>query len=271
MKIGVTLGYDENLRDHFKWCSGNGIFTCQLAVSPDKLTDETTAFIKELCKTYGMEITALVGAWSGPAEWNFTAGPMTLGIVPPAYRALRMRELLDCAKFATKLGVRDICTHMGFIPENPNDPLYAEVVAAIRYLASRYGDYGLRLNMETGQETPIVLLRVIRDTGADNLGINFDPANFLMYGKANPIDAIGILGPYINGVHAKDGEYPTCGAELGREKPLGEGRVGIEAFVKALQSIGYKNAITIEREISGEQQKIDMLAAKALLESLLKQ
>ncbi|MCL2499138.1 MAG: sugar phosphate isomerase/epimerase [Defluviitaleaceae bacterium] len=269
MKIGVTLHYDEYLPNNFKWCTDNGIFTCQLSVGTDKLTDETADHINELCRANKMEITALVGCWSGPGEWNFTAGPLTLGIVPAAYRFNRMRELMACARFAPKVQVRDVCTHMGFIPENPCDALYGEVVAAIRYLAHYYKDFGLRLNMETGQETPIVLLRVINDVGTGNLGINFDPANFLMYGKANPIDAVKMLGPYINGVHAKDGEYPTNGAELGKEKPLGEGRVGIQSFVQAIKDVGYKGAITIEREISGEQQKIDMLAAKALLEKLL--
>jgi len=269
VKIGVTLNYDAFLSDNFNWCADNGIFTCQLSVSPDLLTDTTAEHIKNLCKSHGMEITALIGAWRGPNEWNFTAGPATLGIVPPAYRAMRMRELEACAQFAAKLKIRDVCTHMGFIPENPGDPLYPEVVAIIRHLAAIYKKHELRLNMETGQETPIVLLRVIHDVGLDNLGINFDPANFLMYGKANPIDAVSILKKYINGVHAKDGEYPTCGALLGVETPLGQGRVDIKRFVLALHNSGYNGAITIEREISGEQQKIDILAANALLKQLI--
>ena len=269
MRIGVTLQYDEYLSDNFKWCGDNGIFTCQLAVCPTMLTDETARHIKELCKSHGMEITALVGAWSGPAEWNFTAGPATLGIVPPAFRAMRMGELIACAEFAVKLDVKDVCTHMGFIPENLGDALYPDVVAAIRHLATVYKKHGLRINMETGQETPVVLMRVINDVGLDNVGINFDPANFLMYGKANPIDAVSILKGHINGVHAKDGMYPICGALLGVEMPLGQGKVDIKRFVRALYDIGYNGAITIEREISGEQQKIDILAANAMLKQLI--
>jgi len=270
MKIGVTLGYDTHVEKNFEWCGANGIFTCQLAVGVSQLTEENAARILALCETYKMTITALVGCWTGPAAWNFTAGPATLGIVPTAYRFQRMQELVQCADFAKKIKVSDVCTHMGFIPENPNDGAYTEVLEAIRWLANAYKERGLRLNFETGQETPITLLRVIHDVGTGNVGINFDPANFLMYGKANPIDAVEILGSHINGVHAKDGEYPTCGAKLGVEKPLGQGRVGIEAFVRALQKVGYEGAITIEREISGEQQKVDMLAAKELLESILR-
>jgi sugar phosphate isomerase/epimerase len=90
-----------------------------------------------------------------------------------------------------------------------------------------------------------------------------------MYGKANPIDALDSLGKYINGVHAKDGEYPADGYSLGVEKPLGQGRVDIARFVKKLIAVGYDGAITIEREISGEEQKRDIITANKLLQSIL--
>jgi sugar phosphate isomerase/epimerase len=142
-------------------------------------------------------------------------------------------------------------------------------VAAIRHLARFYKDSGLQLNMETGQETPIALLRVIHDVGEDNLGLNFDPANLLMYGKANPLDALDMVGAYVNGVHVKDGEYPTDGMRLGEEKPLGRGRVNIPAFIHKLIEIKYDGPLTIEREISGDEQKTDVLAANRMLHSIL--
>ncbi|MCL2420842.1 MAG: sugar phosphate isomerase/epimerase [Defluviitaleaceae bacterium] len=269
MEIGVVLGYSKSLGDEFKWCAENNINTCQLGVSPEKLTPETAAEIKKLCEAHGIRITALVGAWSGPSEWNFTGGPATLGIVPPAYRAIRMQELENCARFAQMLNVKDVCTHLGFIPENPSDQLYADFITALRYLTGYYKSLGINLNMETGQETPVTLLRVIQDVKADNLGLNFDPANLLMYGKANPIDTLPMVGKYINGVHAKDGEYPTDGLSLGEEKPLGQGQVNIGLFIRTLHEIGYRGAITIEREISGEQQKKDVLAANQMLQEII--
>jgi sugar phosphate isomerase/epimerase len=270
METGVVLGYGKDFPANLAWCAANGIFTCQLGVGPDELTRETADVINGLCKQHGMRITALVGAWSGPTEWNLAYGPATLGIVPAAYRAIRIKELEACARFAAILGVGDICTHLGFIPENAGDPLYVEVAAAVRHLTGYYKNYGIRLNMETGQETPVTLLRVIHDVKADNLGINFDPANLLMYGKANPIDALSIIGKYINGVHAKDGEYPMDGYSLGEEKPLGQGKVDIPRFIQALKGLGYNGPITIEREISGEQQKKDILAANRMLLELIK-
>ena len=269
MKTGVVLGYSERLREDFGWCVEHRIPTCQLSIPPELQTPETAKAVDAARRATGMEITALVGTWSGPNEWNFVHGPSTLGIVPPAYRGVRLRELVRCAELAASLGVGDISSHMGFIPENPNDGLYQDFVGAAAWLAAEYAARGVRLNFETGQETPVTLLRAIGDIGAANVGLNFDPANLLMYGKANPVDALDVVGKYVNGVHAKDGMYPTDGRELGRETPLGEGRVDFPRFVAKLREIGYDGALTIEREISGEQQRADVLKANELLLGLI--
>jgi len=173
------------------------------------------------------------------------------------------------APFAKSIGVSRVNGHMGFIPENPNDPAYTACISAARWVASECAAYGIGLDFETGQETPVTVLRAIEDIGTGNVGVNFDPANLIMYGKANPLDALDILAPHIHGVHAKDGMYPTNPRELGRETPLGEGGVNIEAFVKKLAALGYDGALTIEREISGDQQKEDIAKANALLLSLI--
>lgn len=269
MKTGVVLGYGPNLLDNFRWCVENGIPTCQLSVPTDQETPEHRDVIDAARRETGIEITALVGTWSGPNEWNFLQGPATLGVIPPAYRYQRMQELLRCAWLAKSLGVPAVCAHMGFIPENPGDALYQDFVGAVRWLAAEYEKLGVELNFETGQETPVTLLRVLGDVGAKNVGLNFDPANLLMYGKANPIDALDVVGRYVRGVHAKDGEYPTDGYQLGQEKPLGQGRVNFPAFLKKLREVGYDGPLTIEREISGEQQKADVLMGNRMLLELI--
>ena len=122
--------------------------------------------------------------------------------------------------------------------------------------------------LETGQETPVTLLRCLLDVGTGNMGVNLDPANLLMYGKANPVDAVDVLGAHIKTVHAKDGEYPTDPYKLGVEKPLGEGRVDFPRLIAKLKGIGYGGPLIIEREISGEQQIRDIVRAKEMLEPL---
>jgi sugar phosphate isomerase/epimerase len=103
----------------------------------------------------------------------------------------------------------------------------------------------------------------------DNVGVNFDVANLILYGKANPLDAVEVLAPYIQGVHAKDGLYPTDPKKLGEEVPIGQGKVNFPALIASLKKIGYGNPLTIEREIAGEKQTADILAAKAYLEKLI--
>ena len=112
-------------------------------------------------------------------------------------------------------------------------------------------------------------MRMIQDIGSDYLGINLDPANLLLYGKANPVDAVDIFGKKIRGVHGKDGLYPTCPGELGRETKIGDGRVDYPVFLKKLFQLGYQGDITIEREISGEEQIRDILFAKQYLSDLI--
>ena len=175
----------------------------------------------------------------------------------------------EVSEFAKKAGIPAVQSHCGFIPENPNDPVYTEAVEAIRTVAAYCKQNGQNFRCETGQETPITLVRAIRDTGLDNVGVNFDAANLILYGKANPVDAVDILGPYIQGVHAKDGLYPTDTRRLGVEVPIGEGKVDFPVLVEKLKKIGYKNPLTIEREIRGEKQTADILAAKTYLEKLI--
>jgi L-ribulose-5-phosphate 3-epimerase len=177
-----------------------------------------------------------------------------------------MKEVSD---FAKKAGITAVQSHCGFIPENPNDPVYTETVEAIRTVAAHCRQNGQNFRCETGQETPITLVRTIRDVGLDNVGVNFDAANLILYGKANPVDAVETLGPYIQGVHAKDGLYPTDPKNLGVEVPIGEGKVNFPVLIEKLKKIGYKNPLTIEREIRGEKQTADILAAKAYLEKLI--
>jgi sugar phosphate isomerase/epimerase len=267
MKIGVTLP-NTDIRSNFEWCAENGITTCQV-YTPDFIKTPELEIKAALADT-GMDITSLIAEGGGGAHvYDFYAGPLTLGIIPVTFRASRIGAIIESGRIAQKLGVRDVCGHMGFVPENPNDPNYNELVQNLRYITAEYKTMGLRINMETGQETPITLWRLINDVGADNLGLNFDPANLLMYGKANPCDALDIVGKYINGVHAKDGEYPTNGRVLGVEKPLGEGRVNFPVFIKKLRAVGYDGALTIEREISGPKQRKDIIHAKDLLLSIL--
>jgi L-ribulose-5-phosphate 3-epimerase len=269
LKIGVIMSLGKDVKEEFRKVYELGLTTCQLGCwNPDTYTEENVALVKQAAKEFLVDVTSLWTGYPGKVHWNFTEGPATIGIVPPETRQMRVDALIKGAEFAAKLGVRSTTTHAGFIPENPKDALYAGTVEALAKVAKRCKELGLSFCFETGQETPVTLLRTMTDIGTGNLGVNLDPANLLMYGKANPTDALDILGPYVKGVHAKDGEYPTTPGELGVEKPMGEGRVNFPAFVAKLKSFGYTGALTIEREISGDQQITDIKRAIDILTPL---
>jgi L-ribulose-5-phosphate 3-epimerase len=128
---------------------------------------------------------------------------------------------------------------------------------------------GQNFRYETGQETPITLVRAIGDVGLDNQGVNFDLANLILYGKANPVDAIELLGPYVQGIHAKDGMWPTNPKQLGEEVAIGKGKLDFPRIIERLKQLNYRGAVTIEREISGPQQLEDVRAEKMYLEKLI--
>lgn len=271
MTIGVCVSLTRKpVAECFENFVKMGFHHCQLMSWDRSLrTPEKAEEIKAACEKYDVTVTALWCGWGGPSVWNFYAGQETLGLVPVAYRYARMQDLTDGSDFAKRLGVTDVVTHMGFVPENPNDANYPGFVAAVRSVAAHMQANGQYLLFETGQETPVTLRRLFEDVGLPNLAVNLDPANLILYGKANPVDALEVIGKYVRGVHGKDGCYPTNGHDLGAETPMGQGRVDFPALLKGLHALGYDGCITIEREIEGDQQAVDILAARDMLQGIL--
>jgi len=198
-------------------------------------------------------------------------GPRTLGLVPREYRAVRVEALKRAGDFASRAGLSAVVTHLGYVPEDPNDSVFDEVVDAVRDVAEHLKAMNLEFWFETGQETPVTMLRLIQFVGTGNLGVNLDPANLILYGKANPVDALDVFGTHVRSIHAKDGLYPTDPMKLGREVKVGEGRVRFPEFVARLQEIGFGGAYIIEREISGAQQQADIADTVAYLRGLLEE
>lgn len=248
-----------------------GLRVCQLCGwAPGIWAPELARRVREEAASGGIRVSAFWAGWEGPAVWDFVSGPTTLGIVPPEYRAARVASLKKAGLFARELGVPAIITHLGFIPENAADPRFAEVVSAVREIALELERLGLQFWFETGQETPVTMLRLIRSVGTSNLGVNLDPANLILYGKGNPIDALDLLGPYVRNVHAKDGMYPTDPLCLGREVKVGTGRVRYPEFLRRLGEVGFRGELIIEREISGAEQDRDIRETVSYLEGLLR-
>ena len=225
----------------------------------------------ELLQKYSLVATTVEVVRPEPLVWDFLRGPSTIGLVPPATRAARIDALRQVSDFAKLLGVNQVQTHCGFIPEDPADPLYPQAVEAIRTVAKHCHENGQYFLMETGQETPTTMSRMIRDAAMPNLAVGLDTANLILYGKANPVDAADILGPHVRSVHAKDGLWPTDPSKLGEEVLIGKGLVDFKTVFTKLHKLGYQGAISIERETDGPQQIEDVRQEKVYLEKILRE
>ena len=268
-KTGVLISYKKtvDLLAKFKQAKDMGLDCCQLCMWDSSMfTEEYAKAVTDAANETGLEISALWAGWAGPCVWNFIEGPITIGLVPSAYRFARLNELIKASEFAKMINVDQVITHVGFLPNNPADPDYVETVAALKHLCRIMKAREQKFLFETGQETPVTLLRAIQDIGTENVGVNLDTANLILYGMANTLDALDVFGPYVMNTHIKDGVYPTDGRTLGHEVPAGEGKANISAVIHKLEELGYTGPFVVEREISGEKQIQDILLAKKIIE-----
>ena len=267
MRLGIIVGMGKNPEAALQKVHDLGIPTCQ--VSTEDFSDTMLEGIREAVRKFDLEVTALNTSGPGPAVYDFYQGPLTIGLVPRQYRSQRIAHLKQASAFAKKLGIPALHTHFGFIPENPNDPLYKETLQALREVATCLKANGQMMLYETGQETPITLLRAITDVGLDNQFVNLDTANLILYGKGNPLDALDVIGKLVRGTHAKDGLFPTDPKKLGEEVPIGRGKANFPKLIPRLKALGYDGPLTIEREISGPRQLEDIRKEKQYLEKLI--
>jgi len=267
LRLGLIIGIGKDPDASMAKVRDLGLPTSQVFV--DEFETELVGKLRQSLEKHQIEATSLVVGGPGKEVWDFYQGPLTIGLVPRETRAARIAHIKKASDFAKQCGIQAVQTHCGFIPENPNDPVYKETIVAMKEVVGYCKNNGQNFRYETGQETPITLVRAIQDVGLDNQGVNFDLANLILYGKANPVDAIELLGPYVQGIHAKDGLFPTDPKNLGKEVPIGKGKVDFPRIIERLKQLNYQGAVTIEREISGPQQVADVQEAKAYLEKLI--
>ncbi len=269
MPLGVLLSVGEDLADRLKRIRAAGFPTIQL-VSPPKewLTDARRAELKNLIDDSGLRVTSIAAVYEGESYADVAAVRATVGLLPEETRAARIEDTKRCADFGAEVAAPNISSHIGYIPEDRADPTYCALVAAVQEICDYLHRRRMNFCLETGQESAGLLEQFISDVSRENLKVNFDPANMVAYGTGDPVEALEALADHVRGVHVKDAVRPKAEGKLGEERPLGQGEVGVERFLAKLRQIGYEGPLTIEREISGEQQMQDFLAGKELLDEL---
>lgn len=273
MALGLLISPFAAPEERIKRVRDLGFSNCFLSLDGylGHFTHELATQFRGLLDKYEVVATTVEVVGPPPLVWNFLRGPSTIGLVPAATRAARIDALRQASDFAKLLGIPQVQTHCGFIPEDPADPKYPEAVEAIRTVAQHCHANAQYFLMETGQETPTTMSRMLQDVAMPNLSVGLDTANLILYGKANPVDAVDIIGPHVRSIHAKDGRWPTDPNKLGEEVLIGTGLVDFKKVFTKLHSIGYTGAVTIERETHGPQQIEDVRKEKAYLEGVLRE
>lgn len=270
--VGVFASIDAGLGVKLEVAHELGVPTIHLhAPHRSTRTEEHAKRFLDQLASMGITITVVFGGFEGESYADIPTVANTVGLVPPGTRAARTQEMHEIADFARRLGCNALGLHIGFVPHDPADPLYRDVVRVTQGLCDYLKGNGQNLHLETGQESADTLLRFIGDVGRDNLFINFDPANMILYGTGDPIEALGKMGRYVRSVHCKDARWAANpGKEWGQEVPFGTGDVNAELFLRTLKELGYEGPLTIEREIPQEpaRQKAEIGQAVRLINEL---
>ena len=268
-EIGVMFWAARDPAETLAELTAMGVRCGQLGI-PGDLDLSCVSAWRDALQAAEFNIFTVVAAFEGESYADIPTVQRTVGFIPPATRGARERRTSAISDFAAAIGVPGIATHIGFVPEDTGDPDYVSVREMVRRVCDHAAGNGQTFALETGQEPADVLLSFIRDVERPNLGINFDPANMILYGTGDPIEALSVVSKHVLSVHCKDGDWPPVNEPmaLGREKPLGTGSVGIEKFIDALRRHGYRGPLIIEREAENPSERMkDIQAAIRLLKS----
>ncbi len=268
-EIGAMFWAD---RDHIAEIKGLGVRCGQLGVPGSMdLTTTAAADWRTALQEQDFTLVTVFAAYNGESYADIPTVERTVGFIPGASREEREQRTYQVSDFAAALGVKSIACHVGFVPGDSAHPDYVAVRALVRRIADHAAKHGQTFALETGQEPAPALLHFLKDCERSNLGINFDPANMILYGTGDPIEALAVLGPHLLSVHCKDGNWPDKNSPgaLGTETPLGQGAVGMERFLSTLKEVGFEGPLNIEREAENQEQRIaDMRMAVDLLRKL---
>ena len=272
--IGVFVSVDAGLGVHFDVVKELKIPTVQVhAPHQQTRTPETAEQFLRQCDENQVEVTCVFGGFEGESYANISETARTVGLVPEETRAARTQEMKEISDFTKLLGCNTVALHIGFVPEDRNSASYKGLLDITRDLLDHVAGNGQNLHLETGQETADHLLEFMGDVERDNLFINFDPANMILYGTGDPIEALNKVGSLVRSIHCKDATWAdpdVRGTEWGCETPLGDGDVGMKVYLQTLKDLNYTGPLTIEREIPHDpvQQKKDIGHAVELLTQL---
>ncbi len=244
-----------------------GILRVQLALDPLREAPDIWGATPNLFRQAGITIVSGMFGCVGEDYTTLDTIRATGGLAPDATWEQNQKNIQTTVAQAESLGLKFVTFHAGFLPHDEHDPNFAKLQQRLSEVAEIFAAGGIALGLETGQETAPALRKLLQKLNHPNLGVNFDPANMLLYDKGDPIAALRTLGPWIRQVHIKDARRPKVSGSWGEEVVAGTGEVDWRAFFTTLDQVGFQGDLCIERE-AGVQRVADIVAARATVETI---
>jgi sugar phosphate isomerase/epimerase len=271
-RVGVcSWSWKKSLRDVAAEMEKAGVNGVHLALGPFIHADERHGsaesaevldFIKAKLKTGQWKLMGTMIGTIGEDYSTLETIKATGGIVPDKHWQANQALVSKGAKLSQELGAKYMSLHAGFLDES-DKVAYEKYVSRIKWMRDECAKYGIQLILESGQETAEDLAKFLKDV--PGVGINFDPANMILYGKGDPMKALKTLMPWIVQVHVKDALYTKKPGTWGVEVPWGEGWSGGRSFITELEKLGYRGNYVVEREGGSDRAGDIRLAVERLV------
>ena len=256
-------------QDLVEKCTAVGVRLVQLALGVERHSSVPAEEIAPALREAGIAIGSGMTEMRGEDYSTLASIRRTGGVRPDATWPENQAIAKAHAKIARALGLSLVTLHAGFMPEEPNDPERPKLLDRLRSIIDIFADQGLHVAFETGQETADTLLDVLAALKRPTVGVNFDPANMILYDKGDPIDALRKLAPHVYQVHIKDAKRATRPGAWGDQTPIGAGEVDWPAFFAVLRERRLTCDLMIEREAGGTRTD-DVRGARELCERMFR-
>jgi L-ribulose-5-phosphate 3-epimerase len=254
-------------QDLIKKLKATGVRRVQLALDPLRESPGVWGKTASLLRHNGITIVSGMFGCVGEDYSTLEAIRRTGGIAPDKTWEQNWLNIRATAALAQQLKLKLVTFHAGFLPHEEKDPSFTKLLRRLTEVADAFEAAKITLGLETGQETAPVLVKLLTKLKRPNVGVNFDPANMILYDKGNPIAALRVLGPWIRQVHIKDARRTKVTGTWGQEVTVGTGEVDWPAFFATLKELKFKGNFVIERE-AGEQRVKDIRTAKGVVERM---
>lgn len=270
------MSADFSLLDHLAVCSWSlqptdpddlvkkvaqaGLHSIQIALDPVRVQPQIWGAIGDAAANAGMKLVSGMFGAVGEDYSSLDSIRRTGGLLPDETWEENWKNIQQNAEIASTLKLPLVTFHAGFLPADESDPKFGVLIERLRRVADLFGERGIDLGLETGQETAETLCHFLKKLDRPNLGVNFDPANMLIYNMGDPIESLNLLFPHLKQVHIKDASRPPKGGNQGNEEIVGAGEVDWKMFFITLRKADYNGNLVIERE-HGDQRVNDIRQA----------